>query len=229
MSNIKGIFFDAAGVFYDRRETTGAFANRLLADQSYRVQLTEEETARKKTLRVQATEGHIGHDEYWEQLLLMHAVLDREKRDALKQRILAHTHEVFAYPGAASTLAALKERGFILGIVTDTIYPVEWKMRWLAKVGVAPFIDIVSCSSTLGAHKPEPAIYLNALVQARLTPPEAAFVGHDAGELEGARRAGMATVAVNHNPDARADYYCAALPDLLNVPIFQKELRTNAE
>jgi hypothetical protein len=41
-------------------------------------------------------------------------------------------------------------------------------------------------------------------------------------ELQGARQAGMATVAVNYDPDAQADYYCQSLLDLLNVPIFVK-------
>jgi HAD superfamily hydrolase (TIGR01509 family) len=118
------------------------------------------------------------------------------------------------------TLAALKKRGFVLGIVTDTIHPIGRKMRWLNQVGVAEFIDVVACSTVVGAHKPDPAIYLNALQQARLTPGQSAFVGHAADELEGARRAGLATVAVLYEPDARADYYVESLPDLLDVPIF---------
>jgi len=63
----------------------------------------------------------------------------------------------------------------------------------------------VACSTVLGVHKPDPAMYLDALQQARLAPSEAAFVGHLAVELEGARKAGMTTVAVNYDPDAKAD------------------------
>ncbi len=119
-------------------------------------------------------------------------------------------------------MAGLKQRGFILGIVTDTMYPVEWKMSWLTKAGVAEFIDVIACSTVLGAHKPNPEIYLDALRQTGLQPSESAFVGHDAGELEGARRAGMTTVAVNHDPNAKADHYAKSLLDLLNVPMFQR-------
>jgi putative hydrolase of the HAD superfamily len=108
----------------------------------------------------------------------------------------------------------------VLGIVTDTIYPLERKMRWLEQVGVAEFIDVVSCSTVVGAHKPDPAIYLDAMQQAGLTPDESAFVGHAADELEGARRAGLATVAVLYESGARADHYAKSLVDLLNIPIF---------
>jgi len=110
---------------------------------------------------------------------------------------------VLAIPGGKEALAGLKQRGFVLGIVTDTIYPIDWKMRWLDKVGVAEFMDVVACSTVLGAHKPDPAMYLNALQQAHLAPSESAFVGHDAGELEGARKAGIATVA-NQAPHPNA-------------------------
>ena len=121
----------------------------------------------------------------------------------------------------AEGLAVLKERGFVLGIVTDTIYPIGRKMRWLNQVGVAEFIDVVACSTVVGAQKPDPAIYLEALQQAHLKPYEAAFVGHAADELEGARSAGLAAVAVLYEADAEADHYAESLLDLLDVPIFQ--------
>jgi HAD superfamily hydrolase (TIGR01509 family) len=150
----------------------------------------------------------------------MHCVNDSQERADLREKILAYTNEVFAYPGAREAMAGLKARGFLLGIVTDTIYPLAWKMNWLEKVGVAEFVDVVSCSTVTGSHKPEPEMYLNALRQAKLAPSRSAFVGHDTGELAGAKRAGLATVAVNYDPEAQADFYARSLPDLLNVPIF---------
>lgn len=222
MAMIKGIFFDAAGVFYYRTEGTGAFVKGLLAELGYPTELSAENEARKKAMRVQATEGRISHDVYWDQVLRMYGVSDAERRAMLRKHILDRANDVIPHPGGKAAMAGLHARGFILGIVTDTIYPVEWKMAWLAKVGVAEFIDVVACSTVVGAHKPEPAIYLNALQQARLVPTEAAFVGHDARELAGARRAGMVTVAVNHDPDAQADYYADSLLGLLDVPIFQR-------
>ena len=117
--------------------------------------------------------------------------------------------------------AGLRRRGYLLGIVTDTMYPVEWKMRRLSKAGVAEFIDVVACSTVLGVHKPDPAMYLNALQQAQLTPGESAFVGHDATEITGARQAGIVTVAVNDEPGVHADHACHTMSELLDLPIFR--------
>jgi putative hydrolase of the HAD superfamily len=151
----------------------------------------------------------------------MHGAMDPEERGILVGKIMDYSDQVLPIRGGRKALAVFKQRGFVLGIVTDTIHPVERKMRWLNQVGVAEFIDVVACSTVVGAHKPDPAIYLNALQQVGLTPEESAFVGHAADELEGARRAGLVTVAVLYERDAQADYYADSLLDLLNIPIFE--------
>lgn len=219
---IKGIFFDAADVFYRRSEPTENYALNLLQQEGFSAELSSADLKRQKTLLSQATEGRIGHEVYWDQFLLRHGVTNPEQRKTLVGQIVDYSNNVLPIPGGREALAGLRQRGFVLGIVTDTMYPLEWKMRRLDKVGVAEFIDVVACSTVLGAHKPDPAMYLNALQQARLTPSEAAFVGHDAGELAGARKVGIVTVAVNYAPGTKADYYARSLVDLLNVPIFKE-------
>lgn len=217
---IRGIFFDAAGVFYVRPKPTAEHLSGLLKERGFSTQLSAEARRRGKALRSQANAGRLSPDEYWDQLLQMHGVAAPAERRSLIDEINDYSDHVLPIPGGPEALAGLKQRGFVLGIVTDTMYPLEWKMRWLDSIGVAEFIDVVACSTVVGVHKPDPAIYLNALEQAHLAPHVTAFVGHDARELQGARAAGMATVAVHYDRDAQADYYAESLVDLLNVPIF---------
>ncbi len=218
---LKGIFFDAAGVLYRRATSTEAFALKLLAQNGFATDTSPENLALQKSMRAQASQGQISHEAYWDQFLQWRGVMNPEQRKTFIAQILEYSNDVLPISGAREALAELKRRGFVVGIVTDTMYPLEWKMRRLEKVGVAEFIDVVACSTVLGAHKPNPAMYLNALEQAHLAPNESAFVGHDAGEIEGAHQAGMMTVAVNYDPGTHADFYAASLFDLLNVPIFQ--------
>ena len=219
---IRGIFFDAADVLYYRPVPTDSYALGLVKQRGNATELSAEDRMRDKILRSQAKSGRLSPDEYWDQLLQMRGVAAPEERRTLVDKINDHSNHVLPIPGGREALAGLRRRGFVLGIVTDTMHPIEWKMRWLNAVGVAEFIDVVACSTVLGAHKPDPAMYLNAVQQAHLTPGESAFVGHDAEELEGARKAGMATVAVNYDSGAIADYYARSLVDLLDVPIFKK-------
>ena len=220
---IKGIFFDAAGVLYRRAAPTENFARELLKQAGMLAEPSLEDLARQRAMRAQASQGQLSHEVYWDQFLLMRGIANSEQRQVMVGRIVDYSNDVLPVPGARETLADLKKRGFIIGIVTDTMYPLAWKMRRLIKVGVADYIDVIACSTVLGVHKPDPAMYLDAVQQAHLTPNETAFVGHVAEELEGARRAGMKTVAVHFDPDAQADYYAQSLPDLLNVPIFQSK------
>jgi putative hydrolase of the HAD superfamily len=126
-------------------------------------------------------------------------------------------------PGAVETVAALRARGLRLGIVTDTMYPLDWKMAWLAQAGMDGCFDAVACSTAVGSRKPAPAIYHHALDRLGVPAGDTAFVGHDTRELDGARRVGLTTVAVNHDADARADYVLGTLTDLLELPIIPRK------
>lgn len=223
---IKGVFFDAHGVLYDRREPTERYALRLLTERGYSAELSAVDRTRLRALRDQATIGRRSPHDYWDAHLAAHGVPKGERAPMVSQ-ILRHADEVIAMPEAAATLAALKVRGFLLGVITDTMYPLPVKMGWLARAGLADYFHVISCSTALGARKPDPRIYLDALARARLTAAEAAFVGHEARELEGARRVGMVTVAAFCGPNATADYRVAALPNLLDLPIFRPSPNEN--
>jgi HAD superfamily hydrolase (TIGR01509 family) len=217
---IKGIFFDAAGILYQRAGHTMDFAFSLLRNEGFFRDATEVSMTHLQTLRTQANQGLVNHETYWDQFLLVHGVTEQELRQDYITRIIEYSNDVLPVPGARKALEGLKQRNFLLGIVTDTMYPLEWKRRRLKKVGVDEFIDVIACSTVLGVHKPDSRMYLNALQQANLSPEESAFVGHLAIELRGAREAGMLTVAINFEPDAVADYYCKSILDLLRVPVF---------
>ena len=221
---IKAIFFDAAGILYTRSGPTEAFALDLLQKFGFPTGVSPELQKRQLALRSQANEGKISHGAYWDTFLLMRNVIDPKQRKDFSLQIINYSNDIQPIQGAKEALTKLKKLGFQLGIITDTMYPVEWKMRRLEKAGVAEFIDVVACSTDLGAHKPDPAVYKYAIQQAKLTSAESAFVGHLGTELDGAHAAGMITIAINHDDGAHADYYCNSLLELPLLPIFQKNI-----
>jgi FMN phosphatase YigB (HAD superfamily) len=219
---IKGIFFDAAGILYTRAGPTQEFALNLLQESGFCCEISPEDLKKQIAFHSQASQGCISYETYWDQFLLMRGVFDPQQRKAFTTQFIDYSNDVHPTPGGARALAVLKQRGFLLGIITDTMYPIEWKIRRLEKAGVAEFIDVVTCSTTLGAHKPDPVVYENALMQAHLLPGESAFVGHLGIELHGAHQAGMLTIAINQDPEAKADYFCSSLIDLLTLPILER-------
>jgi HAD superfamily hydrolase (TIGR01509 family) len=212
----RAVFFDASDVLYSRPVSTARFAVELVVRHGYRRALEPADEDRVRTAHDEAMVGLIDAAAYWEVFLTAHGVASPAERAALRATILEHTHEVTPTPGARITLAALKRRGFLLGIITDTLYPLEWKLRWLADV--ADLLDQVTSSAVVGSRKPAPAIYLHALNQAGTTASEAVFIGHDAREIAGAKSVGMVTVAIGNEPGVAADYRIGALADLLTIP-----------
>ena len=91
--------------------------------------------------------------------------------------------------GVLDMLSALNESGYPVTVVSNTTH--EEVSAW-DSCKLADLIEDPVFSFRVGAMKPEPAIYAEALRRVRCTASEAVFVG-DGGssELAGARRLGM--------------------------------------
>jgi HAD superfamily hydrolase (TIGR01549 family) len=117
------------------------------------------------------------------------------------------------------TLLYLKEKGYILGIITDTAMSFSKKLNWFEEHGFGRIWDAVISSKEIGVRKPSPEMYLLAVEQTGVSPAEAAFIGHRKTELDGARAVGLKTIAFNYEDGAVADVYIQNFTDLLTLPL----------
>ena len=96
--------------------------------------------------------------------------------------------------GAIETLDELRRRGFKRGLISVCSSDVE--EAW-AEIELAPHLDEVVLSCTVGLRKPDPAIYLLTCDRLGVEPAECLFVGDGANdELAGAERVGMTPVLI---------------------------------
>jgi HAD superfamily hydrolase (TIGR01509 family) len=124
--------------------------------------------------------------------------------------------------GAAETLATLRERGFRIGLISNTIWPAEFHLEDLAEIGVLPYIEHLIFSGEAGIWKPTPQIFRHALDALGVPPESAVFVGDSPREdIRGAQGVGMRAVWVRSREfplgDARPDGIIDALPELLPI------------
>jgi len=119
--------------------------------------------------------------------------------------------------GVRTTLERLHAAGFVLAVATDSEYPAAVLRRRLDSLGLTGLFTTVVSSVDVGQTMPHPLPYLTALRHMRISPPQAAFVGHSACELAGASSLGMMTVAFNYEPEIEADAYAATFTDLLEL------------
>ncbi len=83
------------------------------------------------------------------------------------------------FDDALPTLTALKERGYILGVVTNRHYGGAIFKEDLQTMGLLDYFDYqyMAISADLGIRKPHPDIFWHALNGLRVAPEEAAMVG----------------------------------------------------
>lgn len=135
----------------------------------------------------------------------------RQKAAEIERRTL--------FEGVADTLAELKARGLKLAVLSDTESQEARVRRRLAELGIEQHFDAVLTSIDIGHVKPQPEAFAAALTRLAIPAAEAAFVGHDADELDGARQSGLVAVAFNHEDGVVADYYIEHFRDLLQLPL----------
>ena len=217
---MKAIFFDADGVLYYRQHKRQHLCSFL---EQHGLVLPEAEMLRHATraAHIQASYGIIEQEALYKVILGACNVNDPALLRAGCQVLATDNADITLYEGVAEMLPALKTRGFLLGIVTNTAVATAEKLRWLHERGLDITWDAFANSREVGVRKPHSCIYEAALKECAVTSDEAAFVGHSASDLAGAKAVGLATVAVNADPDADADYFINQFSDLLELSLLQ--------
>jgi putative hydrolase of the HAD superfamily len=127
-----------------------------------------------------------------------------------------------AADGAAATLAALRDAGYRIGLISNTIWPAELHIEDLEQIGVLPYLEHMVFSGEIGMWKPNRQIFQHALEALGAAPEQSVFVGDSPREdIIGARGAGMRAVWVRSPEfplgDVQADAIIETLPDLLPI------------
>jgi HAD superfamily hydrolase (TIGR01549 family)/HAD superfamily hydrolase (TIGR01509 family) len=213
---IRALIFDAGDILYFRPERGSGFAAFL---KGLGLEVSPNHAKQKKEIEFQAYRGQITHDEYRAALVRIYGITDPEQIERGKQILIDDDANVAFFEGVPETLSALKEQGYLLGIVTDSANSISAKLSWFERGGFGRVWDSIISSMDIGVRKPDPSIYQASLQQLGLNADQALFVGHRASELAGARAVGLQTVAFNYDADASADFFIEKFSDLLNVPV----------
>jgi HAD superfamily hydrolase (TIGR01509 family) len=161
----------------------------------------------------------ISQSQHRQAILHLYGITDPELVDRGSRAMEKDDNDIQFFKGVRDTLKQLKERGYLLGIITDTANPIHVKLAWFERGGFGHVWDSIISSQEFGFEKPDPRIYAAALQQLGLSADQAVFVGHCPEELNGASLAGMKTIAFNYEATTMADVYIEKFSDLLTVPV----------
>lgn len=101
---------------------------------------------------------------------------------------------------AKQTIIELSRRGYILGIIANTITETEIP-DWMESDGVSEYFKTVILSSKVGYRKPDPEIYWLAAREIGVEPSRCAYVGDNpVRDVEGTRAAGYGMMILIEEP-----------------------------
>ncbi len=122
------------------------------------------------------------------------------------------------FPDAREYLCALRDRGYVLGVVSNSMGLIEHQ---LIEVGLAPCFSFILDSHYVGFEKPHPEIFRLALERTGCAPSEALFVGDlYSTDIGGAQNAGLEGVLM----DWVGAYPDAPVPRITSLPELDQTL-----
>ena len=99
-------------------------------------------------------------------------------------------------PGAVDVLGELSQRGYRLGVISNTTSTADLP-RFIEECGLVKFFEAVVLSSMLGTRKPGTGIFREAIRLVRLDPAQCAYLGNKISkDVVGAHRAGFGMAMV---------------------------------
>lgn len=138
--------------------------------------------------------------------LCKHLSLEGESR-IIRERIRAALRGIdytrSALPGAIELIELLKDRGFILGVISNNDGTTQEKCE---EVGIKNYFDIIADSTNLGFVKPDSRIFQFVLEKLNISSSEALHIGDLYGsDVLGGLNAGLDVIWLNKRRIQRLD------------------------
>jgi len=151
---------------------------------------------------------------------LLRLALGREPEEDLVEEAIgivvsARAENAVVLPDSKPLLEKLSRQKSKLGIISN-VSSHDVAVEILRKVELLDYFDAIITSAFVGIRKPDPGIFLYALMQFRLQPREAVIVGDsERHDVWGGTITGMKTILVSKKPmvDSIADYRFQSLDE----------------
>lgn len=149
---------------------------------------------------------------------------DRDTEKELVRRLFGSLEELTRpMPGVADTLAALRDRGLALAVVSNTLLPPWLLDESLAELGLLPFFPHRFYSCAEGMKKPQRRLFRHVLSVLEAEPKEVLHVGDRyLTDIWGARRAGLRSCLIRGHrstplPPVRPDFRIHKMSELIPI------------
>ena len=151
---------------------------------------------------------------YYQYLLIGEGVKEQiEERADLLFRELWCNNDRLLFPEAVGVLEYFHQRGFQMGVISDTSPSLEYSLQQL---GIAKYFSSFTASSLVGAGKPSPVIFNAALDSLGVTAEESIYVDDYPPEADGARALGFTSFLIDRKAETAGEWTITSLQELIS-------------
>ncbi|HEY8490702.1 MAG TPA: HAD-IA family hydrolase [Dehalococcoidia bacterium] len=221
MRGVRAVFFDADGTLFQSPEEIFAGALRELGYPYPPAEVRRAYEAVRPWYHEHLRRYQGRLDDLWTafngQVLRALGMEDGGALAAAIHRVFERLGDTRLHPDVTETLAALRDAGLVLGVITNRRR--EPLGRMLRLTGIEGFFGPVATMDDYGAFKPDVRLFLLALARAGVRPAEAVHAGDVYGEdVLGARAAGMRPVLLQRDGAGAPPAGCEAIGTLAALP-----------
>lgn len=195
--NVKAVFFDFDDTLQSRKGAYRLYCEHFLS--KYFPNISDEERLQKlDEMEEYVDGGYKDREVYFPQIIeLWHW----ENHPPLQELYDSFNYDfgkfIVMLDGAVDVLKTLKEKGYIVGAITNGVSSLQ-NIK-LDTAGIRELFDVVVVSGDIGIYKPDRRIFDEAVRRAGVKNEEALFVGdHPVNDIEGALGAGMQVIRMNY-------------------------------
>lgn len=215
------MLFDLDGTLHDRQASLRRFIGRQY-EQIAPLRTVPADVWEKRFMQVDAG-GHVWKDRVY-QTLVSEFNIPYSWEALLADYECSFRRSVVPFAGAADTLHELRNRGFLLGLLSNGRETFQRSV--LSALVIEDLFNVVLISESEGVRKPEPEIFWRALRRLGVTAGESLFIGDSPEyDIAGAKNAGLYAVLKrtdNAVSLSDADGYITDLTELLSMPLLER-------
>lgn len=215
-SVIHAICFDVGGTLRNSQKVEEGNLDYLVRLQSFLGDTDEPESFRQRILNgekkyrnwCKKTLIELDEADLWSKYLLPDYPEDLVRKNAVQLNQMWRDSRVKqVLPDTVETIKTLANRGYTLGIISNTTSSVEIPLL-LEENGIKDLFSCVILSAVYGRRKPHPSLFLEAARQMGFPPEACAYVGDNLSrDLIGPRQAGYGEITIIHIDGYLLDEY----------------------
>ena len=193
----KAVFFDFDDTLQSRAGAYRMYCEDFL--DRYFPGLSDEEKVRKMDeMEEHVDGGYKSREEYWPEMIDLWGWKDAPELSVLTDDFNSRFGlKVDLLPDSVDVIKQLKQRGYILGMITNGNSKLQ--NTKLDTAGIRGLFDVVVVSDDIGIWKPEAGIFEYAMNKVGVTAEQSVYVGdHPVNDIQGALNARMQPVWMNY-------------------------------